>query len=75
MVLVLLRYLHGRSQAWLILVPPIVLSASSGIVGWPVSTAINSSWSMPAKYACAGASIALRLARHRHRCTRRSTRP
>jgi len=62
MVFVLLHFLHGRSQAWLLLVPSIALGAAAGIVGWPVSTAINSSWSMPAKYACAVASIGLSLA-------------
>jgi hypothetical protein len=61
LVLLALRHLQGRSQAWLVLVPSIALGAAAGIVGWPVSTAINSGWSMPAKYACALASIALSL--------------
>ncbi len=61
-VYVLLPHLQGRAQAWLVLVPSIALGAAAGIVAWPVSTAINSSWSMPAKYACAVASIALSLA-------------
>ena len=61
-VFVLLPHLQGRAQAWLVLVPSIALGAAAGIVAWPVSTAINSSWSMPAKYACAFASIALSLA-------------
>lgn len=61
-VLVLLHHLQGRRQAWLVLVPSIALGAASGIVGWPVSTALNSDWSMPAKYGCALASIGLSLA-------------
>jgi hypothetical protein len=60
-VFLLLRALHGRDQLWLLAVPSIALGAASGIVGWPISTALNSSWSMPAKYGCAGASIALSL--------------
>jgi hypothetical protein len=60
--LLLLPHLHGRSQLWLLTVPSIALGAASGIVAWPVSTAINSSWSMTAKYACAFASIGLSLA-------------
>ena len=61
-VLVLLDHLRGRQQLWYLLVPSIALGAASGIVGWPVSTAINSSWSDPAKYACALGTIALSLA-------------
>jgi hypothetical protein len=61
-VYVLLHHLRGRSQLWLALVPSVALGASAGLVGWPVSTAINSSWSMGAKYACAIASIGLSLA-------------
>ncbi|MCW3015410.1 MAG: hypothetical protein JWO02_2502 [Solirubrobacterales bacterium] len=61
-VFVLLPHLRGRSQAWLVLVPSIALGASAGIVGWPISTALSSDWSMGAKYACAVASIALSLA-------------
>lgn len=61
-VLVLLPHLRGRAQAWLVLVPSVALGAAAGIVGWPVSTALNSGWSMPAKYACALASIGLSLA-------------
>jgi hypothetical protein len=62
LVFALLPHLAGRAQAWLVLVPSIALGAASGIVAWPVSTAINSGWSMPAKYACAFASIGLSLA-------------
>jgi hypothetical protein len=61
-VFVLLHRLRGRDQLWLLLVPSIALGAAAGLVGWPVSTALNSGWSMPAKYACAVASIALSLA-------------
>lgn len=61
-VLVLLHHLQGRHQAWLVLVPSIALGAASGIIGWPISTALNSSWSMPTKYACALASIGLSIA-------------
>lgn len=60
-VLVLLRHLKGRAQAWLVFVPSIALGAATGIVGWPITTALNSSWSMPAKYACACASLTLSL--------------
>jgi hypothetical protein len=45
-----------------LIVPSIALGASAGIVGWPVSTAINSQWSMIAKYVAALASIGLSLA-------------
>jgi len=62
LLLIALDHLRGRAQAWLILLPSVALGASSGIVGWPVSTAINSSWSDPAKYLCAFASIGLSLA-------------
>lgn len=58
----LLPYLHGPRQWWLVLAPSIVLGAASGIVGWPVSTAINSSWGAPANYLCAFASLGLSLA-------------
>lgn len=61
-VFVLLRHLCGLRQAWLVLVPSIALGAAAGIVAWPISTALNSQWSMPAKYACAVASIGLSLA-------------
>jgi hypothetical protein len=61
-VFVLLQRLRGRDQLWLVLVPSIALGAAAGLVGWPISTALNSGWSMPAKYACAVASIALSLA-------------
>lgn len=61
-VLLALQHLRGRSQAWLVLVPSVALGAASGIVGWPVSTAINSQeWSDLAKYLCAFASIGLSL--------------
>jgi hypothetical protein len=58
-LLLALDHLRGPRQTWLVLLPPIALGASSGIVGWPVSTAINSGWSDPAKYACAVATIGL----------------
>lgn len=61
-VFLLLPHLRGAQRLWLVLVPSIALGAASGIVGWPVSTAINSQWSMEAKYACAVASIVLSLA-------------
>jgi hypothetical protein len=58
---VLLQHLRGARQWWLVFVPSIVLGAASGTVGWPISTALNSSWGDPAKYACACASICLSL--------------
>jgi hypothetical protein len=58
---VLLQHLHGARQWWLVFVPSIVLGTASGTVGWPISTALNSSWDDPAKYACACASILLSL--------------
>ena len=62
-VLLALQHLRGRAQAWLVLVPSVALGASAGIVGWPVSTAINSQeWSDLAKWLCAFASIGLSLA-------------
>lgn len=62
-VILALHHLRGRAQAWLVLVPSVALGASAGIVGWPVSTAINTSeWSDLAKYMCAFASIGLSLA-------------
>ncbi len=61
-VFVLLNHLRGINQLWYLVVPTIALGASAGIVGWPVSTAINSQWSMSAKYAAAVASIGLSLA-------------
>ena len=61
-VYVLLGRLKGASQLWYLLVPSVALGAASGIVAWPVSTAINSQWSMEGKYACAVASIILSLA-------------
>lgn len=62
LVLVLLDHLRGRQQLWYLLVPSIALGAASGIVAWPISTAINSSWSGPAKFACALGTIGLSLA-------------
>jgi hypothetical protein len=62
-VILALHHLRGRAQAWLVLVPSVALGASAGIVGWPVSTAINTAeWSDLAKYLCAFASIGLSLA-------------
>jgi hypothetical protein len=61
-VFVLLHHLRGRAQAWLVLVPSIALGSCAGLVGWPISTALNSSWSTTAKYGCAFASIGLSLA-------------
>lgn len=54
--------LRGYQRLWFVLIPSVVLGAAAGIVGWPVSTAINSGWPMWAKYACALASIGLSLA-------------
>jgi hypothetical protein len=62
LTLILLDHLRGRRQAWFVLVPPLALGAACGIVGWPISTALNSSWSEAAKYGCALATIALSLA-------------
>ncbi len=62
LVFALLNHLRGMSQLWYLIVPSIALGASAGIVGWPVSTAINSQWSMSAKYLAAIASIGLSLA-------------
>ncbi|WP_143859990.1 hypothetical protein [Nocardia cerradoensis] len=61
-VYLLISRLRGWSTAWFVLVPSIALGAASGIVGWPISTPLNSEWGMPAKYLCALASIALSLA-------------
>jgi hypothetical protein len=61
-VLLLVRHLRGARQLWLVLVPPIALGGAAGVVSWPVSIAINSQWSMPAKWACALATIGLGLA-------------
>jgi hypothetical protein len=61
LVAVLIQHLHGARQWWLVFLPSIVLGAASGIVGWPISTALNSSWGDPGKYVCACASIALSL--------------
>lgn len=58
----LIPRLKGLQQLWLVLIPSIVLGAAAGIVGWPISTALNSGWPMWAKYACALASIGLSLA-------------
>ncbi|MGW6728004.1 hypothetical protein ACWF9G_19060 [Nocardia sp. NPDC055029] len=58
----LLPHLRGVKQLWLIAVPPVVFAAAGGAVGWPISTALNSDWSMPAKYACALVSMAFSLA-------------
>jgi hypothetical protein len=54
--------LRGAKQLWLILIPSVVLGAAAGIVGWPISTALNSGWPMWAKYICALASIGFSLA-------------
>lgn len=54
--------LCGAQQLWLILIPSVVLGAAAGIVGWPISTALNSDWPMWAKYVCAFASIGISLA-------------
>jgi hypothetical protein len=62
LVLLLAPHLRGRSQVWFVLLPPVALGAATGIVSWPVSIAINSQWSDPAKYACAAATIGLCLA-------------
>jgi hypothetical protein len=62
LVFVLLNHLRGMNQLWYLIVPSVALGASAGIVGWPVSTAINSQWSMSAKYVAALASIGLSLA-------------
>lgn len=61
-VFLLMHRLRGRRQLWLVLVPSVALGAAAGIVGWPISTALNSSWPMPTKYACALASIGLSVA-------------
>jgi hypothetical protein len=61
LVFALLSHLRGISQLLYLVVPSIVLGASAGIVGWPVSTAINSQWSMSAKFLAAIASIGLSL--------------
>jgi hypothetical protein len=61
-VFVLLGELRGLRQAWLVLVPAVALGAAAGIVGWPISTALNSGWSTRAKYGCALASIGLSVA-------------
>lgn len=58
----LLPVLKGWKQLWLVLVPPVMIGLSAGAVGWPVSTAINSGWSGPAKWAAAFITIGLGLA-------------
>jgi hypothetical protein len=54
--------LRGAQQLWLVLIPSVVLGAAAGIVGWPISTALNSGWPTWAKYICAFASIGFSLA-------------
>jgi hypothetical protein len=54
--------LRGLQQLWFVLIPSVVLGAAAGIVGWPISTAINSGWPMWAKYVCALVSIGISLA-------------
>lgn len=61
-VFALLHGLRGRRRLWLALVPSISLGACAGLVGWPISTALNSGWSTSAKWTCACASICLSLA-------------
>lgn len=58
----LVPILRGAQQLWLLLIPSVVLGAAAGIVGWPISTALNSGWPMWAKYVCALASIGISLA-------------
>jgi hypothetical protein len=62
LVFAMLGHLRGLSQLWYLIVPSMALGASAGIVGWPVSTAINSQWPMSAKFLAATASIGLSLA-------------
>lgn len=54
--------LRGLQCLWLVLIPSVTLGAAAGIVGWPVSTAINSGWPMWAKVVCALCSIGLSIA-------------
>ena len=54
--------LRGLQRLWLVLIPSVTLGAASGIVGWPISTALNSAWPMWAKLLCALCSIGLSLA-------------
>ncbi|OZC63649.1 hypothetical protein CH306_25980 [Rhodococcus sp. 15-725-2-2b] len=61
LVFVLLRLLRGAHQLWLVLVPSIALGAAAGIVGWPITIALNSGWSTGPKYLAAFASIAFSL--------------
>ncbi len=58
----LMPHLKGWRQLYLVLVPPIMIGLSAGAVGWPVSTAINSGWSDPAKWAAACMTIGMGLA-------------
>ena len=62
LALFLVPRLRGLSVLWLVLIPPVVLGAAAGIVGWPISTALNSDWPMWAKYVCAFVSIGISLA-------------
>jgi hypothetical protein len=62
LALFLVPRLRGLSSLWLVLLPSVVLGAAAGIVGWPISTALNSDWPMWAKYACAFVSIGFSLA-------------
>jgi hypothetical protein len=62
LVYFLVPVLRGIRTLWLVLIPSITLGAAAGIVGWPISTAMNSEWPMWAKYLCAFISIGLSLA-------------
>jgi hypothetical protein len=54
--------LRGRAQIYLLLVSPIVVGASGGIVAGPVSTALNSGWSAAGKTLAALVTIGLAAA-------------
>lgn len=60
--LLLIPHLRGWTLGFLVVLPSMALGASTGIVAWPVSIAINSQWPDPAKYLCAFATIGLSLA-------------
>ncbi|KAA0233897.1 MAG: hypothetical protein JJLCMIEE_01114 [Acidimicrobiales bacterium] len=53
--------LRGRRRLYLVLVPPVMIGMAGGGIGWPISTALNSGWSTPAKWAAAAVTIGLGL--------------
>jgi hypothetical protein len=58
-VLLLAPRLRGFARLWLLAVPTIVIAASGGAVGWPISTALNSGWSAAGKWVAAAVTIGI----------------